>query len=116
MTDSLTFNSVVHELSYKDKNESLRQSSARGINTPDQMFVRSQPYTDSVTKVPGTRFVVRFDRHDLDPSSAKIISSAYAVFLVPSTVTTAQYDVIVATFKAAIANADLVADVLNNEK
>jgi hypothetical protein len=116
VNDSLTYNSVVHDLSYKDKAESLRQSSARGINTPDRMYVRSQPYTDSVTKVPGTRYTVRFDRHDLDGNNAKIVSSAYAVFLVPETVTTAQYDVIVATFKAAIANADLVADVLNNEK
>lgn len=116
MTDSLTFNSVVHELSYKDKSESLRQSTTRGINTPDKLFVRSQAYTDSVTKVPGTRYVARFDRHDTDANNAKIISSVYVVLQVPETVTTAQYDVIVATFKAAIANADFIADVLNNEK
>jgi hypothetical protein len=116
VTDSLTFNSVVHDLSYKDKNESLRQSTARGINTPDKLWVRSQPYVDSATKVAGNRYTVRFDRHDLDANNAKIISSAYVVLMVPETVTTAQYDVIVATFKAAIANADLLADVLNNEK
>jgi hypothetical protein len=116
MTDSPTINSVVFTLSYKDKNESLRQSSARGINTPDQMIVRSQPYTDSVTKVPGTRYVLRFDRHDLDANLAKIISSAYVVFQVPSTVTTVQHDVLVATLKAGIAHADYVAGVLNNEK
>ena len=116
MNDSLTFNSVVHELSYKYKAESLRQSTARGINTPDKLFVRSQSYVDSVTKVPGTRYTARFDRHDLDANNAKIVSSAYVVILVPETVTTAQLDVVVATFKAAIANADFIADVLNNEK
>jgi hypothetical protein len=116
VNDSLTINSVVHALSYKDKAESLRQSVARGITTPDRMFVRSQAYTDSVTKVAGNRYTMRFDRHDFDANNAKIISSAYVVFMVPETVTTAQFDVLVATFKAAIAHADYVTGVLNNEK
>lgn len=116
MTDSPTINSVVFTLSFKDKEESLRQSTARGINTPDKMIVKSQDYVDSVTKVAGKRYTLRFDRHDLDASNAKIVSSAYVVFQVPGTVTTVQYDVLVATFKAAIAHADYVAGVLNNEK
>jgi hypothetical protein len=116
VTDSPTINSVVFTLSYKDKAESLRQSVARGINTPDRMIVRSQAYVDSVTKVPGNRYTLRFDRHDLDANNAKIISSAYVVLMVPETVTTAQLDVLVATFKAGIAHADYVAGVLNNEK
>jgi hypothetical protein len=107
---------VVFTLSYKDKEDSLRQSIARGINTPDQMIVKSQAYTDSVTKVPGNRYVLRFDRHDLDATTQKIITSCYAVFQVPGTVTQAQLDVVVATFKAGIAHADYVAGVLNNEK
>lgn len=116
MTDSPTINSVVFTLSFKDKEESQRQSIARGITTPDQMIVKSQDYTDSKTKVPGKRYTLRFDRHDLDASNQKIISSAYCVFQVPSTVTSAQYDVLVATFKAAVAHADYVAGVLNDEK
>jgi len=116
VNDNLTYNSVVHNLSYKDKAESMRQSIARGITTPDRLFVRSAPYTDSVTKVPGTRYSIRFDRHDVDVNSQKIISSIYAVLMVPQTVTSVQFDVLVATFKAGIADASLVAAVLNNEK
>lgn len=116
MTDSPTINSVVFTLAYKDKEESLRQSTARDINTPDKMIVRSQAYVDSVTKVPGRRYTLRFDRHDLDANNAKIVSSAYVVFMVPETVTSTQLNVLVATFKAAIAHADYVTGVLNDEK
>jgi hypothetical protein len=116
MTDSPTINSVVFTLAFKDENKSLRQSTARGINTPDRMIVQSQSYVDSVTKVPGTRYALKFERHDLDALTQKIISTATVTFAVPSTVTTAQYDVIVATLKAAVAHADYVAAVLNNEK
>jgi hypothetical protein len=116
MNADLTFNSVVFKKSYDAQNESLRQSTARALNTPDRMIVRSQPYTDSVTKVPGVRYTIRFDRYDLDATSTKILSSAYVVFAVPETVTQAQFDVLVATFKAGIADANLVTNVLNNEK
>lgn len=116
MIDDLTYNSVVFKKSFDEKDNSLRQSTARGVNTPDQMVIRSQPYTDSATKVAGFRYTIRFDRHDLDANEQKIISSAYCVIAVPETVTQAQLDVVVATFKAAIANADLVTAVLNNEK
>lgn len=116
MDADLTFNSVVFKKSYDLKEESLRRSTTRAINTPDDLIIKSQAYVDSKTKVPGNRYTIRFDRHDLDPVSTKIISSAYAVIAVPETVTQAQLDVVVATFKAGIANADLVAKVLNNEK
>jgi hypothetical protein len=46
----------------------------------------------------------------------KIVSSAYFVIAVPETVTQAQLDVVVATFKAGVADASLVANILNNEK
>jgi hypothetical protein len=116
MTDNPTINSVVFTLSFKDSDKSLRQSNARGINTPDRMIVQSQPYTDSVTKVAGTRYALKFERHDLDATSQKIISTATVTFAVPETVTTVQYDVLVATLKAAVAHADYIAAALNNEK
>lgn len=116
MDADLTFNSVVFAKSFDKEDHSLRRSIARGINTPDDMTIKSQSYIDSVTKVPGYRYTVRFDRHDLDPTSTKIISSAYLVIAVPQTVTQAQLDVVVATFKAAVANADLIVDVLGNQK
>jgi hypothetical protein len=117
MNADLTFNSVAFKKNWDDPvRGSLRRSTTRAINTPDDMIVKSQSYVDSTTKVAGNRYTIRFDRHDLDATSAKIISSAYAVLAVPETVTSAQLAVLVATFKAGIADADLVTNVLNNEK
>jgi hypothetical protein len=116
MNADLTFNSVVFKKAWDNQDQSLRQSIARGVNTPDQLIIKSQDYVDSKTKVPGRRYTVRFDRTDLDANTVSILSSCYAVIAVPSTVTQAQLDVVVATFKAGIADASLVAAVLNNEK
>jgi hypothetical protein len=115
MTDSPTINSVVFTLGFKDEKKSQRQSIARGINTPDRMIVQRQPYVDSVTKVPGTMHTLKFERHDVDASNQNIISVASLTFRVPSTVTSVQHDVLVATVKAAVAHADYVAGVLNSE-
>lgn len=116
MNADLTFNSVVFKKSYDTKDESLRQSTTRAVTTPDQLIIKSQDYVDSSTKVPGRRYTVRVDRVDTDASLQRIVSSAYLVIAVPSTVTQAQLDVVVATFKAAVADASLIANVLNNEK
>lgn len=116
MDADLTFNSVVFKKTFDTKDESQRQSIARGVNTPDALIIKSQDYTDSTTKVAGRRYTGRFDRHDIDANLQKIITSAYFVIAVPATVTQAQLDVVVATFKAGVANADLVANILNNEK
>jgi hypothetical protein len=112
MNADLTFNSVVFAKSWDKENESQRVSKARAINTPDYLIIKSQDYIDSKTKVPGRRYTIRIDREDLDANSQKIVSSAYLVIAVPATVTQAQLDVVVATFKAAVANADLIANVL----
>lgn len=116
MNADLTFNSVVFKKTFDLKEESQRQSIARAQNTPDLLIIKSQDYVDSSTKVAGRRFTGRIDRHDLDANNQKIVTSAYFVIAVPSTVTQAQLDVVVATFKAAVANADLIANILNNEK
>jgi hypothetical protein len=116
MDADLTFNPVVFKKAWDLKDESLRQSISRGINTPDKLIIKSQDYVDSSTKVAGRRFTGRFDRVDIDANNAEIVSSAYFVIAVPKTVTQAQLDVVVATFKAGVANADLIAKVLNDEK
>lgn len=112
MNADLTFNSVVFAKQWDKENESSRKSIARGINTPDYLIVKSQAYVDSKTKVSGQRYTIRFDRVDIDASVREIISTAYLVIGVPSTVTQAQLDVVVATFKAGVADANLVANVL----
>jgi hypothetical protein len=111
-----TYNSVVFKKTFDTKDESQRQSTTRGVTTPDLMTIKSQPYIDSVTKVTGTRFTCRVDRHDIDANLQKIISSAYFVIAVPSTVVQANLDVLVATFRAVVADADHIEDILNNEK
>lgn len=116
MNADLTFNSVVFKRSYDNKDESLRQSNARAVNTPDRMFVRSQDYLPSSTKVPGRRYSTKIERHDIDANLQKIISSANFSVEVPSTVTQAQLDVLVATFKAVVADASFMTAVLNEEK
>jgi len=116
MNADLTFNSVVFKKTFDVKDESQRQSTARGVTTPDQLIIKSQDYVDSATKVAGRRFTGRIDRTDIDANLQKILTSAYFVIAVPGTVTQAQLDVVVATFKAAVADASLVAAILNNEK
>lgn len=116
MNADLTFNTIVYKKSYDDKDKSLRQSIARAINTPDQLTIMSQPYVDSSTKVPGTRYTVRIDRVDVDVNLQKLITSAYVVIAVPSTAAQASVDNVIATFKAVIADANLITNVLNNEK
>jgi len=116
MNADLTFNSVVFKKSFDKEDESLRRSTTRAINTPDDLIIKTQSYVDSKTKVKGTRYTGRVDRHDIDANLQKIISSIYFVAAVPETVTQAQFDVIVATFKAVVADATFMAAVLNNEK
>lgn len=116
MNADLTFNTIVFKKSYDDKDESLRQSVARGINTPDKLVIRSQAYVDSSTKVPGIRYTGRVDREDIDANLQKIVTSMYFVVAVPSTAAQASVDNVIATFKAVVADASFVANVLNNEK
>jgi hypothetical protein len=116
MNADLTFNTIVFKKLFDEKGGSERQSTARAINTPDKLTIKSQEYIDSVTKVAGTRYTMRIDRYDIDSNLVQIITSAYFVIAVPVTASQAQLDNVVATFKAAVADANLVANVLNNEK
>lgn len=116
MNADLTFNSIVFEKQYDSKEESARSSIARGINTPDKLFIRSQSYVDSVTKVPGQRFLISVERVDIDPNNALISQRAQVTIAVPVTSVQASIDVLIATLKAAVANADLIADVIAGQK
>jgi hypothetical protein len=116
MNADLTFNTIVFKKTYDLKEESQRQSIARSINTPDNLIIKSQEYVDSATKVAGKRFTGRVDRTDIDANLAEIVTSAYFVVAVPKTATQAQVDNVITTFKAVVADANFVANVLNNEK
>lgn len=116
MNADLTFNTIVFAKQWDDPDKgSSRQSIARGINTPDKLIIKSQDYVDSATKVAGKRFTGRIDRTDIDANLQEITTSAYFVVAVPKTATQAQVDNVVATFKAVIADANFVANVLSGQ-
>lgn len=116
MNADLTFNTIVFKKSFDEKDGSERQSVARAINTPDKLIIKSQSYVDSSTKVKGTRFTGRVDRHDLDANGQKYITSAYFVLAVPESAESGDVTNVITTFKALVADANFMADVLNNEK
>jgi hypothetical protein len=116
MNADLTFNSIVFKKSFDEKDGSERRSIARAINTPDLLIIKSQDYVDSATKVAGKRYTGRVDRVDIDANLQSITTSMYFVIAVPSTAAQAAVDAVVASFKAVVADANFVTNVLNNEK
>jgi hypothetical protein len=116
MNADLTFNTIVFKKSFDEKDGSERRSTARAINTPDMMIIKSQDYVDSVTKVAGRRYTGRIDRVDIDANLQQITTSAYFVIAVPTTASSGQVTDVVTTFKAVVADANFIAAVLNNEK
>lgn len=117
MNADLTFNSVAFKKNYDVQTESLRRSVTRGINIPDDLIIRSQDYTDTGTKVPGTRSTVRVDRHSIDSiTGQKYITSFYVVAAIPSLAVDTDVSTALATFKAAVADTDLLTNVLAGQK
>jgi hypothetical protein len=116
MNADLTFNTIVFKKSFDEKDGSERRSTARGINTPDVMTIRSQKYVDSVTKVAGTRFTAQIIRTTIDANLNAINTIAQFTFQVPSTALAADVTDVTTSFKALVADASFIANVLNNEK
>ena len=116
MNADLTFNTIVFKKSFDEKNGSERRSTARAVNTPDIMIIKTQDYVDSKTKVAGVRYTGRIDRIDIDANLQEINTSMYFVIAVPKTATSAQVTDVVTTFKAVVADSAFVTAVLNNEK
>jgi hypothetical protein len=116
MNADLTFNTIVFKKSFDEKDGSERRSTARAINTPDLMIIKSQSYTDSATKVAGNRYTGRIDRVDVDANGVPYTTSLYFVAAIPSLASSAQVTDVVTTFKAVVADANFITNVLNNEK
>jgi hypothetical protein len=116
MNADLTFNTIVFKKSFDEKGGSERRSVARSINTPDLLIIKTQEYVDSKTKVSGTRYTGRVDRIDIDANLQEINTSMYFVIAVPKTAAGASVTDVVTTFKAVVADANFVTNVLNNEK
>ena len=116
MNADLTFNTIVFKKSFDEKDGSERRSTARAVNTPDLMIIKSQTYTDSATKVNGTRYTGRIDRVNVDANGQKYTTSAYFVIAVPEIAVSADVTDVVTTFKAVVADSSFITNVLNNEK
>jgi len=116
MNADLTFNTIVFKKSFDEKGGSERRSTTRAINTPDLLIIKTQDYVDSATKVAGTRYTGRVDRVDIDANLQSITTSMYFVIAVPKTAASASVTDVVTTFKAVVADANFVANVLNGEK
>lgn len=94
MDNNLTISTLAFNLSSNGKEGSVRRETSRGANLPEVMTVRHQTYTDSATKVAGTRSVVRFDRHIALGGGLIAPVSAYLVVAAPTDVNVGSADIL----------------------
>jgi hypothetical protein len=116
MTADLTFNTIVFKKAWDNQTGSERRSTTRGINTPDLLLVKHQDAVQPQNKLPMKRHLVRVERHNTDAADAvAYVTSFYVVAEVSERATSTDVSTALATFKAAVADADLLAAVLNSE-
>lgn len=114
MDADLTFNTIVFEKAWDNQTGSERRSSTRGVNTPDILSVKHQDAVQSINKLPMKRHLLRIDRHSVDAAdSTKYLVSLYCVVEVSERAVSSDVTTAVATFKAAVADADVLTDIIN---
>ena len=106
INNDLTISTLSFKLKANDiADGSLRTEVSRGVNLPEVLTIRSQDYVDSATKLPGTRTVLRIDRH-LALASGQIAPGSYAYLVVgrlkDSGVVTADITAVVARIRGVI--------------
>jgi len=118
MDHDITLNSIAFKLTFNERAGSERQSTTRGVNTPDLMVIKHQDARDNTYKVDTKRHLLRIDRVDQDSEGLAYATSAYLVVVVPEKATTAQVDDVIATMRAAVASTtpDYLEQLLNNER
>lgn len=118
MNADLTINSIVFAKSFDEKDGSERRSTTRGINTPDIMSIKRQDSVEGKDKTAAKRYLVRFDRVELDAVSGKPYTvSFYTVIVVPVVAVDADVTAVVATARAFIASTspNYITQMLNSE-
>lgn len=116
MDADLTFNTIVFKKSFDKEDGSERRSTTRGINTPDVLAIKRQDATQSKSKSPMKRYLARTDRYSQDTVTGVIyITSAYTVIEVTELATSTDVSTVLATHKAAVADANFLTNVLNSE-
>lgn len=108
LVDPVTYNSLAFNKLYDNESQSVRANVSAGVNLPREIIVRTQSYTDSTTKLPGTRTNVSVGKQVLDANNVEIAPRIYLVAEIPGTAAQGDVDELVATFRA------LVADTTNN--
>jgi hypothetical protein len=122
MDNNLTIKTLAFALSFSDKAGSERRDVSRGVNLPTVMSIKSQPYTDSVSKEPGVRTVLRFDMTFAGTGGAPKVVSAYLVTAVPNdpVITSANVEsaigFILGTLDNTSPNLDLVTEIFVNHE
>lgn len=84
MTNDITVSGLAYKLIYSDKSGSLRREIARGVSIPTELLIKHEPYTDSKTKVPGIRTLVRFDYYMAMTDGVIRPVSLYSVLAAPT--------------------------------
>jgi len=90
MDNNLTVNTLAFNMVYSDKTGSLRREISRGASLPTELLIKHQPYVDSVTKVAGTRSLVRLDYYMAMTGGAIAPVSLYVVCATPTDVLVTQ--------------------------
>lgn len=85
MTDTLTISGLTFNLSSSDSVKgSQRREVSRGVNLPEVLTIKHQPYVDSATKKAGVRSVIRLDRYVTGSDGYPIAPECHLVIGVPS--------------------------------
>ncbi len=85
MNQDLTVSALSFKMQYSDKTGSLRRETSRGINLPEIMQIKHQPYKDSATGRPGVQSALIFEYHKAT-SDGQILPVARATLKVQSLV------------------------------
>jgi len=98
MQADLTISSLSFKQAFSDETGSKRNETSRGANLPEIMLVKHQDITDSATKLPARRSLLRFDRSVTLTGGTIAPVSAYVVVQVPkdSAVQTSDIQAVVA--------------------
>lgn len=117
MDNDQTYNAIAFEYAGPTSDGGIkRQSVARALNKPDVMITRNQDARDSVTDVATKRANLRYEYWNVDSASGKRYRVVASVVLeVPELAVTADLTATLATFRAMMADADLLEDLAHQQ-
>lgn len=119
MNADQTHNSISFVKLFDSEEGSRRQSSARGVNTPDILNIKHMDTIDNAMKTAARRHTVRIDKLYVDASGLPFKDSIYVVQDISVKSDSAKAAALLADFRAVVANVtagtNVLAAVQNNE-